>query len=179
MSPAIYRADTEAALAVRAELSAVNLVLDHVAAMRKSLSEVLTRSRSDARWAHQHAALVKQAHGLDKQLSDYEDALWNPHTQHQVEEDFLRHFSRLHLHVESLFRMTAGLWGEKPSAQMLALIAADRSQVDQLLTRYNGSLLSQVKRWNSAAYAAGVGTLPTGMSVRLRNAPALPPAAGS
>ena len=179
VSPAIYRADTEAALAVRAELSAVNLVLDHVAAMRKSLSEVLTRSRSDARWAHQHAALVKQAHGLDKQLSDYEDALWNPHTQHQVEEDFLRHFSRLHQHVESLFRMTAGLWGEKPSAQMLALIAADRSQVDQLLTRYNGSLLSQVKRWNSAAYAAGVGTLPTGMSVRLRNAPALPPAAGS
>ena len=74
--------------------------------------------------------------------------------------------------------MSAGPWGEKPRAQVLALIRADRAEVEQLLTRYNGSVVSDVKAWNSAAYAAGVSTLPTGMAVTMNNPPALP-ASGS
>lgn len=179
ISPATYRADTQAGLTVRAQLSALNRLLNHVAAMRKGLAAVLARSRSDAHWAQRHAALVKQARALDKELSDYEDALWNPHTQHQASEDFLRHFTRLHQHLGSLFGMTSGLWGEKPNAQIRALIAADRTAIDQVLTHYDGQVLGEVKRWNAAAYAAGVSTLPTGMTVTLRNPPSLPPPAGS
>ncbi len=177
--PATYRADTEAGLAVRSELSAINRLLDHVAAMRKSLGAVLARSRTDSTWAQRHAALITQAKALDKQLGDYQDALWNPHTQHQVAEDFLRHFSHLHAHVQTLYGMTAGLWGEPPRAQIRALTATNRTLIQQLLARYDGPLLDKVKAWNAAAYAAGVATLPTGMAVTLRSPPPVAGGAGA
>ncbi len=174
--PATYRADTEAGLAARSELSAVNRLLDHLAAMRKALGAVLARGRGDAAWSRRHAALIKQGETLEKQLAGYQDALWNPHTQHLAEEDFLRHFSHLHRRVETLYEMAAGLWGERPRAQLEALIGADRAQIKRLLARYDGQVLSRVKAWNSAAYAAGVSTLPTGMAVTLRSPPPVPPA---
>ncbi|MGC8521811.1 MAG: WD40/YVTN/BNR-like repeat-containing protein [Steroidobacteraceae bacterium] len=173
------RADTAAGLAAREELSAVNRLLNHVSAMRTTLAGVLARGNSDAAWAQQHAALLAQGKKLEKTLTSYQDVLWNPHTQHDAAEDFLRHFSHLHRKVGTLYGMSAGLWGAKPRAQILQLIRADRAKIEQLLTRYNDSLLSEVKAWNSQAYAAGVSTLPTGSPVRLNSPPALPPAAGA
>jgi hypothetical protein len=178
VSVASARAASQAGLAAREELSAVNRLLNHVSAMRTTLSGVLARGRTDADWAKRNAALLAQAKKLEKTLSAYQDVLWNPHTQHNAEEDFLRHFSHLHQHVETLYGMSAGPWGERPRAQVLALIRADHTEVEQLLTRYNGSVVSAVKAWNSAAYAAGVSTLPTGMAVTMNNPPALP-ASGS
>jgi photosystem II stability/assembly factor-like uncharacterized protein len=175
VSLATDRADARAGLAARAELSAVNRLLNHVSAMRTALAAVLTRGKSDPTWAEQHAALLKQGKQLEKTLSAYQNVLWNSHTQHNAEEDFLRHFSHLHRRIETLYGLSAGLWGEPPRAQLLTLIRTDRARVEQLLTRYNGSVLSQVKHWNSAAYAAGVSTLPTGTPVNLNNPPALPP----
>ncbi len=173
---ATYRADTEAGLAARSELSAVNCLLDHVTAMRRALGAVLARGRSDGAWARRHAALIKQGERLEKRLADYQDALWNPHTQHLAEEDFLRHFSHLHRRVETLYEMATDLWGEKPRAQLKALIGAARARIEQLLVRYDGQVLGRVKAWNSAAYAAGVSTLPTGRALVLRSPPPLPPA---
>jgi photosystem II stability/assembly factor-like uncharacterized protein len=179
VSLATERADTRAALAMRAELSAVNSLLNHVAAMRARLAVVLARARSDARWGRRHAALIAQGRNLQKTLSAYQNLLWNPHTQHDASEDFLRHFSHLHRRVETLYEMCAGLWAEQPRAQWVALIRADRRQIEGLLTRYDGTVLTDVKAWNRAAYAAGIATLPTGSPVTLHSEPALPPAAGS
>ncbi len=176
---ATYRADTAAGLQARTELSAVNRVLNHVAAMRKGLGAVLARGHGDVAWAQQHTALITQAKALDKQLGDYQDVLWNPHVQHQVAEDFLRHFSHLHRHIATLYGLAASAWGEPPRAQVEDLIASDRALIEQLLAQYNGSLMSNVKTWNAAAYAAGVVTLPTGSPVTLKPAPALPPLAGA
>ena len=172
---AIYRADTAAGLAARSELSALNRLLDHLAAMRKALGAVLARGREGA-WARGHGALLKQGEMLERQLAGYQDALWNPHTQHLAGEDFLRHFSHLHRRVETLYVMAAGLWGEKPRAQLEALIGADRAQIERLLMRYDRQVLRRVRAWNSAAYAEGVSTLPTGRAVTLRGPPPLPPA---
>jgi hypothetical protein len=176
VSLATERADTRAALTMRGELSAVNSLLNHVAAMRARLTVVLARARSDARWGRRHAALIAQGRKLQKTLSAYQNLLWNPHTQHDASEDFLRHFSHLHRRVETLYEMCAGLWAEKPRAQWVALIRADRRQIEGLLTRYDGTVLTDVKAWNRAAYAAGVATLPTGSPVTLHSEPALPPA---
>jgi len=176
---ATYRADTAAGLEARTELSAVNRVLNHVAAMRKALGAVLARGHGDVTWAQQHATLITQAKALDKQLGDYQDVLWNPHTQHQVAEDFLRHFSHLHQHIATLYGLAAGSWGEPPRAQVRDLIASNRALIGQLLVQYNGSLMGNVKTWNAAAYAAGVATLPTGSPLTLKPAPALPPLAGA
>jgi hypothetical protein len=171
-----YRADTEAGLAARAEMSAINRLLNHIAAMRAGLKGVLGRAGSDARWSKRHAALVSQAKSLNQALGGFERELWNPHTQHGAAEDFLRHFTRFHQHVQALYGMASGIWGEKPSAQMRSLLSADRARIERLLSEYDGALLDKVKAWNSAAYAAGVGTLPTGEEVTLRSPPPLPSA---
>ncbi len=177
--PAIDRANTAQGLAMRAELSAVNRVLNRVAAMRKGLGTVLARSRSDSGFARHDAALIAQARTLDKQLGDFEDALWNPHTQHAVEEDFLRHYTRLHQHVATLYGMTAFAWGEAPRAQVRELAAADHTLIEQMLAHYNGALTASVKAWNQAAYAAGVATLPTGAPLAIRPTAPLPPLAAT
>ena len=179
VDPAVSRADTAEGLAVRSELSAVNRVLNRVAAMRKGLGAVLARSRSDAAFARSDAALIGQAKTLDKQLGDFEDVLWNPHTQHAVSEDFLRHYTHLHQHVATLYGLTASAWDEPPRAQVRALVAADHALIEQMLAQYNGRLLDSVKAWNQAAYATGVATLPTGAPVAIRPAPPLPPLATS
>ncbi len=174
VSLATDRADTRAGLAAREELSAVNRLLNHVAVMRKTLAGVLARGTSEPAWGHRHAALLTQGKALQKTLTAYQNALWNSHTQHHAEEDFLRHFSHLHRKVDTLYGMSTGLWGAKPRAQLLGLITADHTLIEQLLTRYDGSVLTQVKAWNDVAYAAGVATLPTGSAVTMHTPPALP-----
>ena len=173
VAPAVWRADMVVGLQARAALSAVNQVLNHVAAMRRSLSAVQARGHHDARWALQHRALLAQAKVLAKQLGDYQDILWNSHVQHAVEEDFLRHFSHLHAHVQTLYGMAASLSGQPPSRQVRDLLASDRAQILQLLTQYNGSLMAKVRAWNASAYAAGIATLPTGHPVQLALTPAM------
>ena len=173
VSLATDRADAEAGLAARAELSAVNRLLNHVSAMHTALAAALARGKTDSAWAKRHSALLAQGKKLEKTLMSYQDALWNAHTQHDAEEDFLRHFSHLHRRVSSVYSFSL-LWGRKPRAQILSLIRADRTRIEQLLARYDGSVLRQVKAWNSAAYTAGVGTLPTGMAVKLHSPPPLP-----
>jgi photosystem II stability/assembly factor-like uncharacterized protein len=174
LPPGTYRADTEAGLTARAEMSALNRLLNHVAAVRTALDGVLARARADDKWSRRHAALVSQGKALEKQLGDFENTLWNPHTQHGASEDFLRHFTRFHQHMQAIYGMASGIWGEKPSRQMQELISADHARIEQLLGHYHDALLSQVKAWNAAAYAAGVATLPTGAPVTLHAPEELP-----
>ncbi len=171
---ATYRANTAAGLAMRSELSAFNTVLNRVAEMRRGLGAVL--HDSGPHFDAQHAQLITQARSLDKQLGDFEDTLWNPHIQHTVTEDSLRHYSRMHEHFTALYGMTAFAWGVPPRPQIKALMREDQAKIRQLLARFNGPLLTAVQSWNSAAYAQGVATLPTGAPVAVKPPPALPPA---
>ncbi len=175
VSLATYRANTEAGLTMRAELSALNTVLNRVAAMRRGLKAVIARSHRDAEFARGDAALIAQAKTLDHQLAHFEERLWNPHTQHTVSEDFLRHYSRLHQHFATLYGMTAFAWGEPPRPQVRTLMAADRAKLEQVLAQFNGPIVTAVKSWNSAAYAQGVSTMPTGAPVAIKPPPPLPP----
>lgn len=172
-------ADLRAALAARAELSAVNRLLNHVTATRMALDAVLARGESDAIWARRHSGLLADGKALDKTLKSFQNVFWNPRVQPNVGEDVLRHMSRLHLHVLEVYWMTLRSWGEKPRSQLLAMISADHSQIERLLARYNGRVLSQVKLWNSAASAAGVATLPIGAVAGLRTPSPAPTKPGS
>lgn len=171
---AAYRAHTALGLELRSQMSALNRVLNHVAAMRHALAALLAREHTDSDWAGRNAALLAQAKTLDKELGDYQDTLWNPHTQHQVEEDFLRHFTRLHQHLGTLYGMASGISDRAPDPQAVQLAQQDRALVASLLAHYNGALMTQVTAWNHAAFAAGVATLPTGHPLSLSAAPALP-----
>lgn len=171
---ATYRANTQAGLEMRSNVSALNTVLNRIHAIQMGLGGVLARAHQSADFRHAHPALIKQAVALNKALAKFEAPLWNPKTQHMASEDFLRHYTRLHMHVSVLYGMTAFGWGEKPRAQVLALIRHDHHRIGAVLASFNTRIRAEVERWNRMAYAQGVATLPIGRPVTFPKVPALP-----
>jgi hypothetical protein len=104
----------------------------------------------------------------------FEAPLWNPKTQHGASEDFLRHYTRLHMHVSVLYGMSAFGWGEKPRAQVLALIRHDRERVGSVMHQFNTRIRTAVESWNRTAYAQGLASLPVGSPVRFPPVPPVP-----
>ncbi len=169
-----YRANTEAGLKMRSELSALNRVLNRTHAIEVGLGAVLARAHQDLAFRHAHAALIKGAVALNKMLVKFEAPLWNSKTQHTVAEDFLRHYTRLHMHVAALYGMSAFGWGEKPRLQTLALIREDHHLISGVLATFNTTIRTAVANWNRQAYAQGMATLPNGSEVTFPKVPALP-----
>lgn len=170
-----YRANTHAGLEMRSNLSALNTVLNRTHAIEVGLAAVMRRAHTDAAFRHAHSALIQQAVALNKTLVKFEAPLWNAKTQHTVSEDFLRHYTRFHMHVAALYGMSAFGWGEKPRAQELALIRHDHRRISGILATFNTRIRTEVIDWNHEAYSQGLATLPIGRPVTFPKVPALPP----
>ncbi|MHB1765026.1 MAG: WD40/YVTN/BNR-like repeat-containing protein [Gammaproteobacteria bacterium] len=171
---ATYRANTQAGLEMRSNLSALNTVLNRTHAIEVGLDAVMARAHQDAAFRHAYPALIKEAGALNKMLGKFEAPLWNPKTQHTVSEDFLRHYTRLHMHAAAFYGMTAFGWGEKPRAQVQALIRHDHRRIGGVLATFNTTIRAAVLHWNRMAYAQGLATLPIGQPVTFHKVPALP-----
>ncbi len=169
-----YRANTRAGLEMRSVVSALNTVLNRLHAIEGGLGGVIARGKQDPAFRHAHGALIRQAVALRKTLMHFEAPLWNPKTQHGASEDFLRHYTRLHMHVSVLYGMSAFGWGEKPRAQVLALIRHDRERVGSVMHQFNTRIRTAVESWNRTAYAQGLASLPVGSPVRFPPVPPVP-----
>jgi photosystem II stability/assembly factor-like uncharacterized protein len=174
---AVYRANTRLGLEMRSVLSAFNRVLDRVAFWRRDLGAVLARARKHPAFARREADVVAQAKALAKTLKNFETPLWDSDLQHNVSEDFLRHYSRMHTHVTTLYAMTAFGGLSPPRRQELALVAHDKERVEALLGRINGPIRAAVRRYDNLAYGRKLGVLPLGQPIRMPRPPALPPVA--
>lgn len=171
----IDRSQTKLALGMRGVISAFDRLLNSVAADRRALGKISSRALHDSRFRASNKLLVTRARKLEKRLAHFESPLWDPLAQHGVSEDFLRYYTRLHMHLDTLYGLSLSAWDKPVSHQLVRLVQEDRNAVSTILGRYNVKILPAVRAFNQEAVAAGLSTLPTGKgSLVIPSAPMLP-----
>lgn len=171
----INRRQTRLALRVRGTVSAFDRVLNFVAADREDLRKLRLHVLHDSRFRMGTKPIVLRARKLAMKLAHFESPLWDPRAQHGVSEDFLRHYTRLHMHLVTLYGISLSAWDKPINSQLVRLVETDRKTVSTILAKYNTEILPAVRSFNKKAVSAGLSTLPTGAGpITISEPPPLP-----
>jgi photosystem II stability/assembly factor-like uncharacterized protein len=176
---AAQRRSLELALTARAQMDAMNRMLNRISAMqsqlggyRKSLEQQGSGiDAAERAHAQSQAPLIARAEALDQQLGKLKDSVYNPKVQHKVFEDNLHQLTDLHDALEMNAEMTASLGVQAPTGPLLAMEAELTNELEAKLAAYNALLAGDVAAYNRAAYAAGAPTLAAGKPIAVAPAP--------
>jgi photosystem II stability/assembly factor-like uncharacterized protein len=167
------------ALEARAELDALNRMLNRISAMQSQLDGYrktvetqengMDAAERDA--ARAQAPLLASGDALGKELGQLKDSVYDPKVQHKVFEDSLHQLSDLHDALELDAGAVAGLGVQAPTAPLLAIGAELKSQVEAKIAAYNSLLSGDVAAYNQAAYQAGAPTLAAGKPITVAEPP--------
>lgn len=166
------RAALTAALAAREEASALNAMLNRVAAMQASLKTFENSFDKDeeADAKARYAAVLKQAKALDDELGKLKDSVYEPKVQHDALEDDLHQLMDLHAAVSALAGGLASFGTQAPTPPIQTLQQDLDGKVAAVLSRFNALLTGDVARYNQAAYAVGAPTLMSGEPIAVKTA---------
>ena len=167
------------ALEGRAELDALNRMLNRISAMQSQLGDYrkTVETQENAMDASERAAAKSQApllargDALDKELGKLKDSAYDPKVQHKVFEDSLHQLADLHDGLELDAGALAGLGVQAPTAPLLAIGAELKGEVEAKLAAYNSLLSGDVAAYNQAAYQAGAPTLAAGKPITVAEPP--------
>jgi photosystem II stability/assembly factor-like uncharacterized protein len=170
------------ALAARAQLDAVDRMLNHITALQSQLATYRKSIAADSNsidaseraQAKSQSALVARAGTLDKALGKLKDSLYNPKVQHSAMEDSLHQLEDLQGALQRNAFSFAFLGEHAPNAAMLSVAAELKGELDAKLAAYNALLSGDIAAYNQAAYAAGAPTLAAGKPITVAAAPRIP-----
>lgn len=169
----------QAALEARAQVDALNRMLNQISAMQAKLAAyhaaIMAQSNSidpslQAR-VHGAAALLAQGRRLGQRLATLKDSVYNPKVQHKVFEDNLHQLTDLHDALEMNASTLAGLGVQAPTGPLRAITAELSAALDAKLAEYNALLRGPVATYDQAAYAAGAPTLGAGGPITVGTVP--------
>ena len=176
---AAQKSSLQLALEARAEVDAVNRMLNRISAMqsqlddyRKAVATAANGIDADERTlAKSQAPLLARGEALGKELGNLKDSVYDPKVQHKVIEDSLHQLTDLHDALEADASALAGLGVQAPTAPLLTIGAELKSKLDAKLAAYNALLSSDVTAYDQAAYAAGAPTLAAGKPITVAAPP--------
>ncbi|HEV2272440.1 MAG TPA: hypothetical protein VGR92_23545 [Steroidobacteraceae bacterium] len=167
------------ALEARADVDALNRMLNRISAMqsqldgyRKAIETGANGIDADERaLAKSQAPLLARGDALGKELGKLKDSVYEPKVQHKVIEDSLHQLTDLHDALEADAGQLAGLGVQAPTAPLLAIGAELKGELDAKLAAYNALLSGDVAAYDQAAYAAGAPTLAAGKPITVAAPP--------
>ncbi len=176
---AAQRRSLELALQARAQVDALNRMLNRISAMQSQLGDYRKSVETEANGidasqralAKSQAPLVARAEALDKELGKLKDSVYDPKVQHKVFEDELHQLTDLHDALETNASSLASLGVQAPTPPLLAMEAELTSELDAKLAAYNSLLSGDVAAYDKAAYAAGAPTLAAGKPISVAAPP--------
>ena len=176
---AAQRRALQVALEARAQVDALNRMLNRISAMQSELAayrgtvESESNSIDPARQAQARSAAPLLARGktLEQELSRLKDSVYNPKVQHKVMEDNLHQLMDLHDALEMNASTLAGLGVQAPTAPLLAIEKELSGELDAKLAEYNALLAGEVAAYDRAAYSAGAPTLGAGRPIEVATPP--------
>jgi photosystem II stability/assembly factor-like uncharacterized protein len=168
---AAFKAQTEAALEVRDEVSALNESVNRLEAMRAQLNGMQRLMQNDDEAARpvsttNYAQLMTQSRQLEKKLREVEEKIYNPDIQPEA-SDSLRYHARLHDRLESLMRQVASGYDQAPSPLIVEQMKTLRQETEAYLQQFNNVMTTDVAAFNKTALEHGASTLFTGTPVTL------------
>ncbi len=168
ISAADLQAQTQAALQVRDELSALNDMLNRVVAMQTQIDNfdrTIQQEKNGARTRYQ--ALSERGAALEDKLKGIRQDLYNPAIQHQVIEDDIHSLSGLHGQLEGAYFGLTYLFGQPPNDVMTEEMADLQNKVAQQLASFNQLVQTDVATYNKMAFQSGAPTLFAGQPIVL------------
>ncbi len=178
---AAQRRALQAALQARAQVDAMNRMLNRITAMQSRLADYRKTVHSEAsaidpaRQAHAHAstALLARGKALASELSKLKDSVYNPKVQHKVFEDNLHQLTDLHDALELNAATLASLGVQAPTGPLRAITRELAGELAGKLAEYNALLAGDVAAYDRTAYAAGAPTLGVGTPITVAAPPAI------
>ncbi len=178
-SLADFRAQTQAALLARNEVSALNTMLNRLVSLQdqinnsRSAIQSTRQSASDPPLSAKYSSIVKQGQALAKQLHALEASVYQVKVQRNAPEDDLHYLTLLHGQISSLPFLVDGPYATPPDALVREDMSRLRGELNQALAKYNGLLRAEVANYNKSALAAGAPTLFTGGPISIAPVPSL------
>jgi photosystem II stability/assembly factor-like uncharacterized protein len=168
---AAFKAQAEAALEVRDELSAVNESLNRLEAMRAQLASMQRIMAGDDEVIRpasnvNYGPLLSQSRDLDKKLRAVEEKVFNPDIQPEA-SDQLRFHSRLHDRLQGLLRSVSAGYDQAPTPLLMEEMNSLREQTQAYLQQFNSVVSTDVTAFNKNALEHGASTLFTGTPLQL------------
>jgi len=176
---AAQRQSLKLALEARAQVDALNIMLNRISAMQSQLAgyrktvEAQTNG-IDAEQREQAKAqqpLLASGEKLDKELGKLKDSVYDPKVQHKVMEDNLHQLTDLHDALELNASVLASLGVQAPTAPLLAMESELTGKLNAKLAEFNSLLSGDVAAYDKAAYAAGAPTLAAGKPITVAAPP--------
>ncbi len=176
---ATEKSNLQLALAARAQVDALNRMLNHITMMQSELSDyrksVAAQANSvddsERAAAKAQAPIVARAVALNKELGALKDSVYNPKIQHTASEDSIHDLADFQSLMERNSFGFARLEDEPPSAPVLAISAELKGKLDAKLDAYNSLLSGDVAAYNQAAFAAGAPTVAAGKPITIAAGP--------
>ena len=173
------RRSLQLALEARAEVDALNRMLNRISAMQSQLGAYHKTIETAANGidpaeralARSQRPLVARGEALDKALGKLKDSVYEPKVQHKVIEDSLHQLTDLHDALETDAGQLASLGVQAPTAPLLTVGAELKGELDAKLASYNALLSDDVTAYNRAAYATGAPTLAAGKPIAVAAPP--------
>jgi hypothetical protein len=176
---AAQKRSLELALEARAQVDAMNRMLNRISAMQSQLDGYRKTIETEANSidpslrdeAKSAAPLLASGKALDKELGNLKDSVYNPKVQHKVPEDSLHQLTDLHDALEANASELASLGVQAPTGPLLAIESELTGELDAKLAAYNALLSGDVAAYDQAAYAAGAPTLAAGKPITVAAPP--------
>ncbi len=172
INPADFRAQTQAALEARNELSALNEMLNRIAEIDRQLTDFHSSidTSNDKRLRNKFEPVIARGQRLHKKLNQFRDQVFNPRIQRNAPEDSLHYLARLHSQLAKLTGEIARPYGEAPNALLRKAMARVFGETDRRIKEFNELVKTDVAGYNKAAEQLGAPTIFTGGSVVIASA---------
>ncbi len=169
LDPAIFRAQTEAALHMRNELLALNQMIERCDSISRQVAEFKKGVTLETESPDDHfASLLRQAEALDAKVKSVKNGVYDPDIQHNVEEDDIRALASLHAQLQTLTELLAGSYGQPVNNVVKAKMDQLSNDVNSRLSAFNALVKSDIPAYNKAAAAAGASTIFAGASISVK-----------
>jgi len=176
---ATQKSSLQLALETRAQVDAMNRMLNRITAMQSQLSdyrksvaaEANSIDASEREAAKSQAPVVARAEALGKELGNLKDSVYDPKVQHTASEDSIHQLADLQGSLERNSFGFARLGDQAPSTPVLAISAELKGKLDAKLDAYNALLSGDIAAYNQAAFAAGGPTLAAGKPITIAAVP--------
>ncbi len=173
IDPAVFRAQTEAALQMRSEVDALHEMLNRIDGMEHGLTTFQNTVQSDKDLREKYASLLKQGHQLDEKLKAFKAKVYSPSLQRTVGEDSIHELADFDSQLSGLARELGFAYGEPPNALENDQMAEFSKQLNGYLGEFNQLLEGDVAAYNKSAFAAGAPTVFAAEPVAVKPAPTL------
>lgn len=169
------RAQTEAALQLRDEVTTLNRLLNRLDGLEQQIhtfqAAVKTGGEQDGA---SYEPIVKQAGAVETKVQALKDSLYDPAIQHDVVEDDIHALADFHAELEEVYSRLLYGFAEAPGEIVMQEMTRLREELARRVDRFNTLLKTDVAEYNKAAFEHGAPTLFAGQPIDLGRVTASP-----